>query len=347
MKRTAIYIIGMLWAALAMLPGCDVHEWPEEAESVPFNLRLDFKVEMTAWDYFHTRSRALDENYDMRYVLRAYPIFSDGTVASEYKDEFVFTKSGVKLKDDYSYQTSLDLPEGKYRLMVWTDFVEPGTTTHTFYNCDKFNSIVLHGDHRANTDYRDGFAGTVDVELVSTIQEGVETMNAEIVLKRPFAKYTFISTDLKEFVSRELLRLSRNEDGSGEVDESRVINLDDYKVVISYPMYMPNTYNLFTDKAVNSATGVQYYSKPIRLNEDEVTLGFDYVVINDDPDAKVTVAVGLLDKEGTQIAMSESFNIPLKRSVNTIVRGKFMTVESDGGISIDPSFNGDHNIVLP
>jgi len=76
-------------------------------------------------------------------------------------------------------------------------------------------------------------------------------------------------------------------------------------------------------------------------------MGFDYVVINDDPDAKVTVKVGLFDNEGNQLAMSESFNIPLQRSVNTLVRGKFLVVDADGGISIDPSFDGDHNIVLP
>lgn len=339
----------MLLSVLTMLPACDVHEWPEEAETVPFDVQLNFNIEMTAWDYFYTRSksRISTETYDMRYVVRAYPIFSDGTVSSEYKDEFIFIKHETELGDDYSHQAQLDLPEGKYRIMVWADFVNTGSTDHTFYNCDNFNSIVLHGKHQANTDYRDAFAGTVDVVLESTIQEGVEIVNAEILLKRPFAKYTFISNDLQDFVSRELLRLSRNDNGLGEVEGSRVIDLNDYKVVISYPMYMPNTYNLFTDKAVNSATGVQYVSKPIRLNEDEVILGFDYVVINDDPDAKVTVAVGVFDKEGTQIAMSEAFNIPLQRSVNTIVRGKFMTVEADGGISIDPSFNGDHNIVLP
>lgn len=350
MKKITLYIIGMLLGTFTLFTGCDeVHEWPVEPETVPFDLRLDFRLDITAWDYYYNINtpRAVSNTYDMRYVLRAYPISPDGTVSSDYRKEFIFTKPNTTLGDDYSHQTQLDLPEGKYRLMVWVDFVETGTVGPTFYNCEKFNSIVLHGSHKANTDYRDAFAGTTDVVLESTIQEGVEIVNAEISLKRPFAKYTFISNDLQEFLSREASRLSRNENGSGEDAGSRVVELDDYKVVVYYPMYMPNTYNLFTDKAVNSATGVKYTSKPIRLSEDEVMLGFDYVVINDDPDAKVTVSIGLFDKEGTQVAMSESFNVPLQRSVNTIVRGKFMTVETGGGISIDPSFNGDHNIVLP
>lgn len=349
MKKSAIYIIGMLLGTFTMFTGCDVHEWPEEAESVAFNLRLNFETEMTSRDYYHeiNASRANSAEYDFRYVIRAYPILPDGTVSSDHRKEFVFKKPNATLGDDYNYQTQLELPEGQYRLMVWADFVDAGTAGPTFYNCDKFNSIVLHGSHKGNTDYRDGFAGKTDVVLESTIVEGVEMVDAEILLKRPFAKYTVISYDLQEFLSREASRLSRNENNSGGDSGSRVIELDDYKVVVSYPMYMPNTYNVFTDKAVNSATGVQFTSKPIRLSEDEVMMGFDYVVINDDPDAKVTVAIGLFDKEGTQIAMSESFNIPLKRDVNTFVRGRFMTVETGGGISIDPSFNGDHNIVLP
>ena len=331
-----------------MLTACDVHEWPKEAATVSFNLRLNFEVEMTTRDYIYdiNTSRAASNTYDMRYVLRVYPLMPDGTVLQDYIKECIFTKPNTVQGDDYNYQTQIELPEGKYRLMVWADFVEPGTVGSTFYNCEKFNSIVLHGTHKANTDYRDGFAGTTEIVLESTVQEGVEMVDAEILLKRPFAKYTFLSDDLQEFITQELSRLSRNDNGSDEDAGSRVIDLNDYKVVVYYPMYMPNTYNLFTDKAVNSTTGVQYTSKPVRLSDDEVKLAFDYVVINDDPNAKVTVAIGLFDKEGTQIAMSESFNIPLERSVNTIVRGKFMTVETDGGISIDPSFNGDHNIVL-
>lgn len=344
--RQAIYIIGVMLASLSVQTGCDVHEWPVEAEYVPFYLNLDFETAMSEQEYLYSRAAHTGDGiHDIRYVIRAYPMTLDGKMSSEYHSEFVYSKPVETFGQDYGYRTSLELPEGKYRLMVWTDFVDRGSVDHKYYDCDNFNSIVLHGSHKANTDYRDAFSGMVDVELVSTIQEGVEVLESVVKMARPMAKYTFISTDLQEFVSRELIRLSRNESGSD--GGSRVIDLEDYEVVVYYPMYLPNTYNLSTDKAVNSGTGVQYSSNLVRLNENEVSMGFDYVVINDDPDAKVTVQIGLFDKEGTQIAKSEQFNIPLKRSVNMLVRGQFMTVESDGGISIDPSFNGDHNIVLP
>ncbi len=91
MKKIAIYIIGMLLGTFTMFTGCDVHEWPKEAESVAFNLRLNFDAEMTSRDYYHEieASRANSAEYDFRYVLRAYPILPDGTVSSDYRKEFV------------------------------------------------------------------------------------------------------------------------------------------------------------------------------------------------------------------------------------------------------------------
>ena len=76
MKKIAIYIIGMVLGTFTMLTGCDVHEWPEEAETVAFYLRLNFETEMTSRDYYHeiNASRANSAGYDFRYVLRAYPI---------------------------------------------------------------------------------------------------------------------------------------------------------------------------------------------------------------------------------------------------------------------------------
>ena len=348
MKHYAIYIIGIWSCLLAMLTGCDVHEWPEKAEEVAFNLELVFHTDMGEENWFYADgavSRATS-GHDMRYIIRAYPMASNGQVSNVPTAEWTYYKDNVTLGDDYSYSSQFVLPEGSYRIMVWTDFTDAGSTANKYYNYDNFNSIVLHGTHKANTDYRDAFSGSTDLVLESTIVEGVEIQNLTIKMKRPLAKYTFVATDLQEFIDKELIRLKGTGRGA-EVEESRQISLDDYTVVVQYPMYMPNTYNLFTDKAVNSATGVQYRSKLTKLNDSEASMGFDYVVINDDPDAKVTVRVGLMDKQGNQLVMSPSFNVPLKRSVNSIIRGKFLVTESDGGISIDPSFNGDHNIVIP
>lgn len=339
MKRF-LYLIIMV--PLLALTGCNVHEWPEKPPMVPFHIDLKFDTAMGEQDYFHSRSsRSQAPTHDLRYVIRAYPVVG-GTQEYEPAEEFIFTKTIQTFGQDYDYSVQLELPEGEYRLVVWADFVNPGSQEDKYYKRESFTGIVLQGKHTANTDYRDAFSGSHPLTLESTIVEGVEIQQIVIDMARPLAKYTFIATDLAEFIEREMERTGVY--GTMSPEDFR---LDDYRVMIYYPMYMPNTYNAFTDKAVNSSTGVQYQSQLTRLNDGEAAMGFDYVVINDDPDAKVTVRVGVFDKQGAQLILSPSFNIPLKRSVNTLVRGKFLVTESGGGISIDPSFNGDHNIVLP
>ena len=53
MKHYAIYIIGIWSCLLAMLTGCDVHEWPEKAEEVAFNLELVFHTDMGEENWFY------------------------------------------------------------------------------------------------------------------------------------------------------------------------------------------------------------------------------------------------------------------------------------------------------
>ena len=75
-------------------------------------------------------------------------------------------------------------------------------------------------------------------------------------------------------------------------------------------------------------------------------MGFDYVVVNSG-DASIEVTVGLFDAEGNQISMSDPIIVPLNRSYNTIMRGSFMMMEADGGVGIDPSFDGDYYYPIP
>jgi hypothetical protein len=74
-------------------------------------------------------------------------------------------------------------------------------------------------------------------------------------------------------------------------------------------------------------------------------MGFDFVMVNGS-DASVMVTMGLLDADGNPVSTSDEINVPLNRSKNTIVRGKFLMQEGSGGIGIDPSFENDYNIEI-
>lgn len=361
MRRIAIYIIRymlMLLLVASTWTACDVHELPDPPERLGMKLRLEFDTHMGEQDWFFTRGSVVTRFYDthdMRYIIRAYHLSEDNRVGSTY-EQFNYYRPIRTVGDDYTMEDEINLPAGRYRFLAWADFVERGSVKDLYYTPSSFNSITLYGSHKANTDYRDAFRGMADTTIVSSIVEHAAG-TLVVPMERPLAKYTFVTTDLQEFIDKEtrLMAVRGEQIDSTRAqhivaeDSTRVntrgLNLDDYKVVFYYPMYMPSTYNIFTDKPVDSSTGIQYESKLTVLNNDEARMGFDYVMVNGS-DAKVTLRVGLFDKHGNQISMSEPFDVPLNRSMNTIVRGKFLMLDAQGGVSIDPSFDNDHNIKI-
>jgi hypothetical protein len=130
----------------------------------------------------------------------------------------------------------------------------------------------------------------------------------------------------------------------GEIPPTRV-NTDDYKVVFYYAGYMPNAYNMNSDRPVDSTMGVLFDSKLDILSEKEASMGFDYVFVGNEKTA-VTMQIGFYDKEGRQVAMTSPLNIPLLRSHHTILKGSFLTQKASGGIIIDSEFDGNHNITI-
>lgn len=364
MKRHLIIIYKWL-LPLLLLTACNVHEWPEEGNEVSLLLQLRFDTSWDEQDHFYTRgangtrgtvtkgearsdvdARALGE-YDMRYIIRAYAIDESGAVATTPTREFVFSQM---VMTDYDYTTEeLALPVGNYQLMAWADFVVPGTQSDMHYNSLDFTKISLTGTHTANTDYRDAFRGTLQAEFQGSIDER-EPQTLTIEMERPMAKFTFISNDLREFIDKEETRVNRNNRNTKSADTkdatTKAVDLNDYRVLFIYSGYMPNTYNMFTDRPVDVTSNVQFESALSKLNDDEASMGFDYVMVNGG-DASVEVTVGLFDAAGNQISMSDPIIVPLNRSVNTIMRGSFMMMEANGGVGIDPDFDGDYNVPIP
>lgn len=342
----------IIYAFLFLISGCDVHEWPEELEltETTYHIRLEFDTRMGEKNYFYdSRSASRAADYEMRYIIKAFPYSEsrnqDGTRSLSRASMWEHSFTREVALNEYDCEVDLQLPVGEYALMVWADFVLKGNPTDHFYAPGDFTEIVLHGQHQANTDFRDAFRGVQEVDVV---EYAADTTPSDIVItmERPLAKFTVVTTDLREFFEREEETARKRAEARGETyDESRGINLSDYNVVFYYSGFMPCAYSMFTDKPIDSKTGVQFYSKLEQISEDEARMGFDFVMVNG-TDASVMVTMGLLDADGNPVSMSDEINIPLKRSVNTIVRGKFLMQEASGGIGIDPDFEGDYNIEI-
>ena len=346
--RKILYLIICL--PIFLLSACDVHEWPETPEFVKLHLRLNYETDMTEWEHIYDGASAIEQGlgdtYDnhqdygqIRYIVRAYPKSEKQRTSQTYTQEFVFTKD---ISEWYNHEVTLDILPGNYNIMVWSDLVQTSSDSH-FHNADNFAEITLQGDHKGNTDHRDAFRGIGNISLIADIVEHTPDI-LDIVMQRPLAKFEFLTTDLKEFIDKEYQYLLKEAATRGDVPPTRV-NTDDYKVVFYYSGYMPNAYNMNTDKPVDSKMGVLFESKIDILNENEASLGFDYVFVNGKKSA-VTVQIGLYDKEDRQLALSAPINVPLQRNHHTVIKGSFLMEETSGGITINPDFDGNHNIEI-
>ena len=340
MKRAIYYIWTLL---LCFLISCDVHEWPEYSEPVKktIRLKLEFDTSMSEKEVFYN-ARSVNEigDYEMRYVLRAFAVESDESGRSVSRNaiwEYVFTRK-VSFNDyDTFVDVPIELPAGDYSLMAWADFVKAGTTDNYFYAPDNFAEIILLGNHKANTDMRDAFRGKSEFVLSRSTGEIVVHMS------RPLAKFSFVSTDLQKFIDKELE--ARNRNASRGDEDSRSLDLDDYKVMFYYNGFMPCAYNMFTYKPNDSKVGVNFESRITVTEKSEALLGFDYVFVNG-TEATASIILALFDEDGREIFTSNPIPVPIKSARHTIMRGEFLTTDTSGGIGINPDFDGEYNFEI-
>ena len=352
-------LLGML--SLFAMAGCDVHEIPDiNEEPVAFSLHLDFDTDLPFYDeVVYTRtvqeSKAL-ATHDVRYVVKAYREEGDSRFSRVAHDTFIFTSSDIH---NLNRTLQLALPEGNYIFKVWVDYIDKGTTADKYYDTGDFAEIILadRANHPGSNDYRDAFRGSVVASIVNPDYYTGSALTAIdnqawVEMKRPMGKFKFISTDLEAFVTRVARSLADQGvidrvDSKATYDELlQLVSLDDYEIVFRYNIFMPCSFNMFTDKPADSWTGMSFKSLMHNESNKEITLGFDYIFVNGS-ETTLSISVEVYNPEGEKLSASKPVDVPIVRSKLTIVRGEFLTSEASGGVAINPDFDGpDYNIEI-
>jgi hypothetical protein len=156
-------------------------------------------------------------------------------------------------------------------------------------------------------------------------------------MRRPLAKFNFISTDVEDFI----VKVASQRSGEPSTSSANV-DLNEYKAVFYYHGFMPYSYNMFTDKPADSVTGTSFETTLQRLSDSEAELGFDYVFVNGN-ESNVVVSVEIYDSQEQLISSFKPIEVPLVRSKLTTVKARFLTAEAEGGVAILPDYDGEYN----
>lgn len=354
--------VGILVLMSCLIAGCDVHEFPEKGPENEPEPRPSIGVVVsfadTDWPLLTTveydnapgsRAGQVGE-HSLRYILNVYEDDPDSRVPSR---AVVATETVVTSIPDNLPATLQSIPvqlkPGCYTVLAWVDHVNAdGKGGDLYYNTSDMASISIAGlDYPGNTHHREAFRGATrfNVDAGGHVVDPSSRVNMEtvpVIVERPMARYEFITTDLEEFVGS---RIRMENDGSGS-SMPKSLDLDDYTVRFRYTSYMPTTYNAHTDKPVNAGLGVSFAGKINRIDGKEASLGFDYVFVNGS-ETTVQIALDIHDtKSNRLIASTVPITVPLVRNKHTVVKGRFLTTSTGGGVGIDPGFDGSFNIEI-
>ena len=360
MRHILLHVASLLLVAMA-LAGCDVHQWPElhpdnpdiptppqpDGPKVVIPIRLEYEPDFYLWE--HRYDPVLGKVEEVNPSLDIFPdypgtssryanIVPAGLVQVHVKAFLASNSSRCVAEQSFvteingTYDTDFELElqgYGIYDIVVWSHLLEHSEAL-PFYDPASFSRVhIISENYNGNTDYRDGYRGKIRVDAAAAAEE-----QNVVRMKRPMGKFELITTDLSEFLDRET--------------ETRKLSTrarpEDYRVVISFPMYSPSSYSAMDDRLENASTGVAFETQMTVTGISEASLGFEYVMLNNILDGAVQTQVNVYRLDGTHVAGSSMFTIPMRRDHHTLLRGAFLSTEGSGGVGIDPGFNGDHNI---
>ncbi len=314
-----------------LLTACNMYEYPEETENgekgidpteVTVTAELNMVMKLTEAE---SPVAPLDGNtYQHRFIIAAY--LNREEVARQVVYEEITRRTQLNIP------VTMKLHARNYQLLVWSDYVKVGSEADLHYNTGNLVPLISAEPYTANTEYKDAFTACTPLDLTAYRDAWNAKVPVKVELKRPVARYQLIANDVESFLSKI---------ANGKIKGTR------FTARISYNNYQPVGYNVLDDVPKHSLMYLQYsssFTAPAASTK-ELTLGKDYVFVTNGKEDQVSIMVEILNESNEVIART-SFYLPCQRNKNTTVRMPFLTANPEGGIGIDPDYEGEINIDL-
>lgn len=331
MKHSILYLV----ASLLSLGACTLHEEPQltadgelgvDPTTVTLNAELQLDLNLPERSE-SSATRAAAEGYLQRFTVVAY--LDRQPVARQQFVESICERTHLSLP------VSMKLHARSYQLAVWSDYVSAADPeADLYYNTESLVPLIPNrSTHVGNTEMKDAFAATTQVDLSAYRDQWNVQVPVSIELTRPVARYELIATDVASFLYRV---------------QSGVIEGTKFTARLKYDGYRPVGYNVLDDVLKHSLMYMQYqksFSLPAEGTK-ELTLAFDYLFVPRDAEAtEVPAELEIVDQNNVTVA-NTVLRIPLLRGQNTTLHGPFLTQKSTGGVGIDPGYDGEINVDL-
>lgn len=296
--------------SLLLTVACDTNT--EEVNTAGVSLDLVFEQEMEELTQIQPTRQSSDNNddmYDQRYIIRVYNVDKDDFIIGDCVAERIVCSEQIDRPNRLG--EVIELPEGRYRIYAWSDYVDNGSVEDKFYETEDFNQIEIKRDDSGalmigNNDFHKAYCGSCYVDV-----SGEGLTKAQIDMKCPQAKVNIVITGLREtFATR--------------ADNQSLASL---KVQIRYNGFRPSVYSVFSDAPTDAVASVAFMSSIGEIDGDSACIGFDYLFVGSINYA-ILMTVNIFDKNNKLIHSCANIEVPIQSNHITTVSGNFLSNSS-------------------
>jgi hypothetical protein len=316
-----------------------VHEFPEDPPVNPYlvdiSIDIDIDMQISSDTIFQTYASMLAGDYDVRYIVDIYNADESRTDGLGSRvQRIVKTESNIISNGIYHIKDTVKLTIKKYRLIAWMDFVEKGSVTDKYYNTDDLQRISIlpqSGGYQGYNTTKDAFTAKTNMDLTPYSGQRFIQYQAVLSVKRPFAIYQIITTDIKEYITYH--------------QTLSYASIQPSSTTLAYNLFFPLGYNAYLNAPDNLQGGVRYsYDIVEIIPEQEAVIASDFVFVEDN--AFLLVDFEVFSAENAHINTIYGLRINLERNKLTIIRAEFLTKDMDDGhVGIEDGFDDDEIIV--
>lgn len=326
-------------ALAALLSVACVHEYPDDAGTDPTAIQTQITLKtQTTFTHSSILAREREDYGHMYFVVELHD--------EEFGDTPLLRREvGVPRTADGSATITLNetLHAGNYKCIAYAAPAQEADGSGRIFSLRDLEAISHEGEYPGSTDAKECYEIRFDLSL--SADRWFDSYESTHLLESPMGSIEVISADAEEFIKLEIARLESQRQQQG--GKSRADwQWSDYYVVWSFNMYHPVGYNAYTGLPNKAEQEISFRSEITPQNEQEASLGFDYVFVNG-AQSQVNLTLRIYDKDDTLLNVYSGIEVPIERGKTTIVRGEYLTNRKESGIGIDPEFDGDITIVLP